>query len=148
MFDGEVRKVSHAVLYEGSATTHAACSAASLNNTLDDLNHNQAIALGVLKHSGHARIGTASKGAKITRSLKHFEYPTGSGWLLWDFDTKSMPDHVAERITALGGPLEALFKIWPEARDSTYLIRPSSSDGIIAPNGTAPESSNGLHGFF
>jgi len=47
----------------------------------------------------------------------------------------------------LGGPLEALFHIWPEGRNGEYLIRASSSGGVSAPGLPATKNA-GLHGFF
>jgi len=147
--DGGIHKETHATLYAGMAETIEAPTAGALSEILDGLQPGQAIATGQLKHSPTARIATRKKrqGAEVARSLDFFAFHDGPGWLLWDYDAKTMPPEVAARVADLGGPLEALFHIWPEAKAGTYLIRPSSSDGISAP-GLHPTQSAGLHGFF
>jgi len=147
--DGAIQKETHATLYSGTARTVAAPTARALSDILDGLQHGQAIASGKLNDGTMARIATRKKrqGAEVARSLDFFAFHDGPGWLLWDYDAKTMPPEVAARVADLGGPLEALFHIWPEAKAGTYLIRPSSSDGISAP-GMPPIQSAGLHGFF
>jgi hypothetical protein len=147
--DGAIHKETHATLYAGMAETIEAPTARALSEILDGLQPGQAIATGQLKHAPQARIATRNKmhGAEVARSLDHFEFATGAGWLLWDYDAKTMPPEVAARVADLGGPIAALFHIWPEAQAGAYLIRPSSSDGIFVP-GLPPTQSAGLHGFF
>jgi len=144
-----IAKDSLAQFYAGKAETAPAASAAELNATLDQLDHRQAIATGVLKRGGASSITTAAKvsGGAAARSLKYFSFPKGQGWLLWDYDDKTMPADVQARVASLGGPFAALLHIWPEAKDAAHVIRPSSSDGITAPN-RAELKSAGLHGFF
>ncbi|WP_306133451.1 hypothetical protein [Roseivivax marinus] len=145
----EIRKQAVASLYEGEAKTVHAPTAAALEDVLAGLTQREAVSAGTLKGRDRARIATQSKGAGdgATRSLRHFEFSAGPGWLLWDYDSKTMPREVSHRVEALGGPLAALLHIWPEAQQGAYLIRPSSSDGITAP-GCGTISSTGLHGFF
>ena len=147
--DGVIHKKTYATLYAGEAETKAARTPQALAGILDGLKPGQAIASGRLIGSDHARITTEAqkKLGYVTRSLDHFAFDAGPGWLLWDFDAKTMPGHVAERVKALGGPLAALFHIWPEAEGGSYLVRPSSSGGISAP-GLPPTENAGLHGFF
>jgi len=147
--DGAIHKETHATLYAGMAETIEAPTAHALSEILDGLQPGQAIATGQLKHGPQARIATRNKmhGAEVARSLDHFEFATSAGWLLWDYDAKTMPPEVAARVASLGGPFAALLHIWPEAQAGAYLIRPSSSDGITAP-GLPPTQSAGLHGFF
>jgi len=147
--NGTIQKETHATLYSGTARTVAAPTARALSDILDGLQHGQAIASGTLNDGTSARIATRKKrqGAEVARSLDFFAFHDGPGWLLWDYDAKTMPPEVAARVADLGGPLEALFHIWPEAKAGTYLVRPSSSDGITAP-GLPPMQSAGLHGFF
>ena len=144
-----IAKTTLATLYAGKAQTAPAATAADLAAILDSLNHRQAIAAGVLRRGHATSITTATKegGGSVARSLSNFTFPKGQGWLLWDYDDKTMPPEVQTRIDALGGPVAALFHIWPEARQAAHVIRPSSSDGITAPN-HAELKSAGLHGFF
>lgn len=147
--EGEIRKESNATLYAGTAETRRAASASELATLLEQLGTRQALASGLLIEGDRARIGTRAKagaGDRL-RSLADFAFPRAPGWLLWDFDAKSMPPEVAARVEALGGPLRALFRIWPEAEAGPYVIRPSSSDGVTAPGCDAIRSA-GLHGFF
>jgi putative DNA primase/helicase len=138
-----------AQLYAGKAETAPAATAAELNATLDQLDHRQAIATGVLKTGRASLITTAARisSGAAARSLKYFTFSKGQGWLLWDYDDKTMPADVQARVASLGGPFAALLHIWPEAKDAAHVIRPSSSDGITAPN-QAELKSAGLHGFF
>ena len=142
-----IRKETLATLYQGTAQVIEVGTAAALNRALDALHHKQAIATGVLKHGDSAQIGTAAQGASVARSLEHFHFDSGAGWLLWDYDAGTMPQNVAARVEKLGGPLAALLHIWPEARTAAHVVRPSSSDGIAAKD-LPPTQSEGLHGFF
>ena len=147
--DNSIHKETLATLYTGKAERVDAPTATALAGVLDGLGSMQAIATGQPKAGQSVEITTRAnrQQGKATRSLEDFEFPADSGWLLWDYDDKTMPLKVAQRIADLGGPLAALFHIWPEARNGAYVIRPSSSDGVTAPN--APTvTSDGLHGFF
>ena len=148
--NGAIQKDTKATLYSGTAETRAAATPAELLALLDALTPLQALSVGVLKAGTSARITTASKareGRGVARTLEHFHYPAGPGWMLWDFDNKTMPPEVRDRIASLGGPVAALFSIWPEAMGAPYLIRASSSGGVSAP-GCPETQSDGLHGFF
>ncbi|WP_306131991.1 hypothetical protein [Roseivivax marinus] len=148
-YQDEIHKQAVATLSEGRAETALAPTAGALDDLLSRLTQRQAIATGVLIGRESARIvkrGRVANGA-VARSLEYFHFPQGPGWLLWDYDDKTMPAAVTKRIGDLGGPLAALFHIWPEARDGAYLVRPSSSDGVTAP-GCSTISSSGAHGYF
>ena len=150
MEGGKLVKTAAAALYDGTARVVTAPDAATLARGLDSLTQRQAVGLGVLK-DGAARADVVSESiarpGAVTRTLKHFGCRPGAGWLLWDYDIGGAPDHLLARIDAVGGPVEAFFHIWPEARQSEYLIRASSSDGIVLPDGRVQRSS-GLHGYF
>lgn len=69
---------------------------------------------------------------------------------LLDFDVKDYPEEIAERVEALGGPLEALLDAVPELRDVKMVVRPSTSSGIrrMRADGTGtgdPFTRGGLH---
>lgn len=136
-------------LYSGKAETVEASTPAELAQILDNLTPAQAAGQGILKQGRGARITTAAKvsGDAVSRSLDHFTFPKGAGWALWDYDDKDISPAAAQKVAELGGPVAALFSIWPEARAGSFLIRPSSSDGIAAP-GCAPIASTGVHGWF
>ena len=149
--DGVIEKTAQANFYSGTAVTRAAATPAELLALLEGLSPLQAVSVGALKVGRKARITTATAarkgGAAVARTLEHFHYPEGPGWLLWDYDNGTMPPEVSARVKALGGPLAALFHIWPEAMAAPYLIRPSSSGGVSAP-GIPEKQSDGIHGFF
>ncbi|MCP1167136.1 MULTISPECIES: ATP-dependent DNA helicase [Limimaricola] len=145
--NGQLHKTALAALSRGTAETIPVETAAELARLLDGLGPHQAISTGILRDRSCARIGTRSclREGEVSRSLEHFHLPAGPGWLLWDYDAKSMPDAVATRMRELGGPVEALCHLWPEVREAARVIRPSSSDGLRAP-GLAPVE-GGLHGY-
>ncbi|MFQ3251745.1 MAG: hypothetical protein ACI9U6_000019 [Loktanella salsilacus] len=147
--DGTIQKEVLAAFYAGNAKTCLAESATALHRILTELGPLQAISTGRCKTSDKVSIGKRGKlrAWQVSRSKSAFEFPRGPGWLVWDYDTKSMPLDVAQRVADLGGPLEALFHVWPEARNGAYVIRPSSSDGVTAP-GQEPSRSTGVHGYF
>lgn len=148
--ESEINKTSLASLSRGTAQTIAVPTAAALNQLLDGLTSRQAISTGHLRKGMVAQIGPQARlqSGEISRSLTHFHFAEHqAGWLLWDYDSKSMPAHVTGRIADLGGPLEAFFHLWPEARRAAHVVRPSSSDGVGLPC-AAPVRSSGLHGYF
>jgi len=149
LIDGKIQKDALATLYTGRAETRDASTAAALVALLDGLTPKQALSAGILKVGVAADITTAAKARDgvVARTQEHFHYPMEPGWLLWDYDAKTMPAEVTTRIEALGGPVAALCHIWPEAKAAPYVIRPSSSGGVSAPD-CAELESNGLHGFF
>ncbi|WP_341213798.1 hypothetical protein [uncultured Limimaricola sp.] len=145
--DGQVHKTSHARLSRGRAETVAAPTAGALNQLLEGLTPRQAISTGLLRQGDTAQIGPQAKlrPGEISRSLAHFHFPERrAGWLLVDYDSKSMPPDVEDRINRLGGPIEALFHLWPQARQAAYVIRPSSSDGV-GRSGAEGSRSSGFH---
>ncbi len=145
--DGQVHKTSHARLSRGRAETVAAPTAGALNQLLEGLTPRQAISTGLLREGDTAQIGPQAtlRPGEISRSLVHFHFPERqAGWLLVDYDSKSMPPDVEDRINRLGGPVEALFHLWPEARQAAYVIRPSSSDGV-GHSGAEGSRSSGFH---
>lgn len=149
LVDGKIEKKSNATFYQGRADVIDAPNAAALQEILDKFTPRQALTTGTITGKASTRISTSSNQIEgtFTRSKAYFEFVEQAGWLLWDYDDKAMPEHVRKRIAHLGGPLEALFYIWPEARSGEYLIRASSSGGVSAPGLPATKNA-GLHGFF
>ncbi|WP_370159000.1 hypothetical protein [Limimaricola soesokkakensis] len=145
--DGQLHKTALAALSRGTAETIPVETAAELARLLDGLGSHHAISTGILRDRFCARIGTRSclREGEVSRSLEHFQFLAAPGWLLWDYDAKSMPEAVATRMRELGGPFEALCHLWPEVRNAARVIRPSSSDGLSAP-GLSPVE-GGLHGY-
>ncbi|SFL55943.1 hypothetical protein [Shimia aestuarii] len=145
--DGVVSTPS-ANMHKGLAQEVYARTPVELARLLDGLTQQQAIALGSLK-SGKASAALTTKrhatGDVIARSTDHLHFkPDRLAWFLLDFDTKAMPDHVAERIADMGGPWPALCAIWPELAHAASVVRPSSSDGVTGADG-AVRRSDGIH---
>lgn len=143
--DGTTHKETFATLsHEEMRHVHAPTPDA-LQDILDKLTSNQAVSIGSMRDGRkHAYLTTTSRPGPdtIARSKKNFHFlPDEAGWLLWDYDTKQMPGAVRGRIVELGGAWQALTTIWPELAQASYLLRPSSSDGVM---GTRAE---GLHRF-
>lgn len=149
LVDGKIEKKSNATFYQGRADVVDAPNAPALQGILESFTPRQALTTGTIIGKRNTRISTSSDQIEgtFTRSKTYFEFAQQAGWLLWDFDDKAMPEHVRRRIADLGGPLEALFHIWPEGRNGEYLIRASSSGGVSAP-GLPVTKNAGLHGFF
>lgn len=147
--EGTIRKETRASLSAGTAQTMPAPDAEALSALLSGLTPLQALSTGRLKSGDQARITTARRAGEgaIARTLDNFAFPPAPGWLLWDYDDKTMPPEVRDRVDDVGGPLEALLHIWPEARAGEYAVFPSSSDGVTAP-GIEALRSNGRHGYF
>ncbi|WP_170465211.1 MULTISPECIES: AAA family ATPase [Ruegeria] len=77
--------------------------------------------------------GTGEHGRDyVHRTAEDFAYATGVPALQpFDFDEKSYPRHIRDRVKALGGPWEAVCHAVPELKDVEVLRRPSTSSGII-----------------
>lgn len=146
---GEIRKETRATLYAGTAETVDVPNAEALSALLSRLSGRQALSVGALRGGRRAAITTQARadGSSLARTLDNFEFRAAPGWLLWDYDDKTMPPEVRARVAELGGPLEALFQIWPEARDGEFVVVASSSDGVTAPSIDTLRS-DGRHGYF
>jgi putative DNA primase/helicase len=152
--NGKILKDSEATFRRGWADSVSASNADELATLLQNLQAGQNLCLGVIADGrARARVVTTrafakhGKGTKaISRTQNHLTHPEGAGWLLLDFDDRGMPDHVARRITELGGIESAYKHIAPELDDAEIVVKPSSSGGVFA-DGIAPSASNGLHTF-
>jgi hypothetical protein len=82
----------------------------------------------------------------VARTLDHFAFPPGPGWLLIDHDTKGMTAPVRARVEALGGGLGALAHIWPDVLKAARVFKPSSSGGVYVEGGS-PRAATGFHLF-
>ena len=135
----QVETVSKAQIYTGQACTRQANNPSELKDLLDSLGANEAVGLGVLA-TANKSVPLVTKGAlragAVSRSKEFFGHNEGAGWGLLDIDTKDLPSSVYANLT--GEDIVAdIFRIVPELDETAYLIRPSSSAGIIKPDGTA-----------
>jgi predicted P-loop ATPase len=124
--DGALTKTSSAHMTQGRATVCRIRSMKELDQLLDTLQPNQAVAYGVTASNDVAVVSekylASTKGA-VTRSDKFFSWPTGAGVMYLDYDPA---DVVLGRDELLG----ALFNILPAAAASNWLWRPSASGNI------------------
>ena len=85
----------------------------------------------------------------VARTAANFEYRKGRPALvLFDYDTKGRPAEVKKRIDDLGGFWPALVSVIPDLGSVGYLIRASTSAGLInTDTGEAIKGSDGQHGY-
>ena len=68
-----------------------------------------------------------------------------AGYMLFDVDTKGMPQPVRDRVAALGGAWGAIVDAVPKLAGSSRVIRKSSSSGISNPETGETRDSDGQH---
>jgi len=137
----------------GSAARTSAATAHDLAQIIANCSSDQAIALGRLKDDlpDQVEVTVPSRlkhhpGA-ITRSRDFIDYLHGRpAWALIDYDTKGIPNEVAERIQAAGGMLSALLSVAPQLELAARVSRASTTAGLFNSASNEPISgSNGLH---
>ncbi len=124
------------------------------------LTSSQAIALGSLGGDlpDEVEVTTAKKLAEmngtapahvIARTAGYINYAAKQPALaLLDFDTKGMPQTVADRVRALGGFWKAVVSVAPDLEHAATVLRRSTSSGIVrSDTGEALKGSDGLHAF-
>ena len=127
-----------AYIASGYAQTIEASDPQSLLQIIENLSPNEALALGVLPE--YERRYTLVTNAKrtvtsIARTKEFFQFPNGPGWMLLDLDAKDLPDEIIERVA--GRHLfDVILDAVPELQSAAYVLRASSSAGIILPDGT------------
>jgi hypothetical protein len=117
------------------------------------LGSNQAITLGALRDDLPAKVEvtTAAKlngntrKDLIARTGTHLVYQ-GRAFMLLDFDSKGMPDQVADRLKKLGGFWNALTSVLPPLRSVANVLRSSTSAGLFrSDTGDELPGSDGVH---
>jgi predicted P-loop ATPase len=156
LVDGKVVSDGSAcAMGRGSARRVRLADLADLKALFEGLDSNQAIALGALRRdldeevaiSTKAALARAPESTAVARSAENIKYREGEpAPILFDFDTKGMPDHVAKRIEEAGGFWGALVSICPGLAGAAYLIRRSTSSGLSnADTGETYPGSSGVH---
>lgn len=151
---------SACVMRQGGARRLRLPGVAAFADLIGSLKSSEAIALGSLHHDlpDEVRITTARKLTEmngcaprdlIARTAEHISYATQQPALaLLDYDTKGMPQAVAERVKALGGFWPAVVSVAPDLEHAAKVVRRSTSSGIVrSDTGEALKGSNGLHAF-
>ena len=110
-----------------------------LGPLIEKLKSNQAIALGAMRPDAGDEVEIATKGelaanprdGALARTGENFAYAEGKPALvLFDHDTKGMPDSVSAKIESLGGFWGALVSVLPALRDAARVVRRSTSSGL------------------
>ena len=126
----------------------------ALAAAINSLGSNEAIAIGALKEgvTDGARVVTkrnlpAVEQADVIARTKDFViFPSYSaGYMLFDVDTKGMPQPVRDRVAALGGAWGAIVDAVPKLAGSSRVIRKSSSSGISNPETGETRNSDSQH---
>jgi hypothetical protein len=124
---------------------------------LDNINPNQAIALGALRPDLPGEVGVVTKHNLngharpdvIARTGSDILYRKGQpAFALLDFDTKGLSPDVAKQLDATGGFWPALVAVLPDLHSTAHVIRRSTSAGLSRTDtGEQLPGSNGQHGF-
>ena len=131
-------------------TVHALAAA------INSLGSNEAIAIGALKEgvSDGARVvikrnlPEPEQADVIARTKDFVIFPKyKAGYILFDVDTKGMPQSVRDRVAALGGAWPAIVDAVPKLAGAARVIRKSSSSGISNPATGETRDSDGEHIF-
>jgi hypothetical protein len=144
---------SACLMVQGTAERVAIADINALAALIGALQSNQAITLGVLRDDLPAKVDvtTAAKlngnnrKDLIARTAHHLVY-RGPAYVLIDFDSKGMPDHVADRLKKLGGFWLALISVLPVLRSVAHVFRSSTSAGLYrSDTGDELGGSDGVH---
>ena len=126
----------------------------ALAAAINSLGSNEAIAIGALKDGvadGALVVTKRHLPAKaqpnvIARTKDFVIFPEyGAGYMLFDVDTKGMPQPVRDRVKALGGAWGAIVDAVPKLAGAARVIRKSSSSGISNPVTGEARDSDGQH---
>lgn len=148
LVSGQVKATASARIHTGKARSVRADDPEELKELLDGLGTNEAVGLGILETVNQTFplvTKDALQAGAVSRSGEFFRHNEGAGWGLLDVDTKDLPPSVYAKLA--GGDIVAkIFRAVPELEKTAHLIRPSSSAGIIKPDGTVREAT-GTHVF-
>jgi hypothetical protein len=146
--DGKICKDPNAQIYQGFAKTVAANTSEDLREVITNLSQKEAIALGQLKQIRQSfPLTTRAElyAGSIARTQDYFYHALSKGWLLLDVDTKDLPLQIKDKLAGCS-IFVVLLSIIPELLLTEMLVRPSSSAGIVKPDGSEREAT-GLHIF-
>ncbi len=152
---------SACVMSAGYAWQQSIGSLTEFAEFINRLDSNQALALGsfggelspvvvvVSERRLRQRKRSSTRYDVISRTSKYFGFRSGSPALvLFDVDTKGMPQEVRDRVEDYGGYLPALISAIPELGTAGHVVRCSTSSGIRrADTGEAIAGSDGFHIF-
>ena len=146
--DGEIKSLSKASIFEGTANTVLARTPEDLWCVIRDLGPNQALSLGrLIEPNIEVPLTTQAKirSGAAARTQEYFKHSKGKGYLLLDVDTKDLPQELADKFCGRS-ILEVIFNLVPELEQSSRLVRASSSGGLVKPDGSE-RPATGYHVF-
>lgn len=151
---------SACIMPSGAARRVHLDSVADLAHLIAGLGSDEAIALGALRPDLPDEVTLVTKkrleklngeapANVVARTGDHILYRPGApAFALLDFDTKGMPDAVADRLRELGGFAAAVRHVLPELANAGRALRMSTSSGIYrADTGERFAGSGGMHLF-
>lgn len=109
----------------------------------DSLTLGKPVELAVDRSMGITTIGNPQAGC-IPRSTTNLRFPDGETYLLIDIDSKVSP--IAHLLQTPEGVLDRVRRIIPDLEELEYVLFPSSSNGLLLPDGT-PAQPSGWHIF-
>jgi hypothetical protein len=148
--NGVVNKTAIANMSRGSARVSSYENFQEFSLHLANLKSNEAIVLGV-PSEGRTEVTLVTKGNEdpekniISKSNDYFIFVNPSTGLI-DYDTKGIPEHL--KVKTVGELKELIVTLVPELADKAIYIKPSSSSGLILPNGMAVSSDPSFHAYF
>jgi hypothetical protein len=154
--DGALKSDGSAcVMASGEARRASLASVLELGDLIEQLNPNEAIALGRLRDGLADRVEIVPKrklnGAAnvIARTSADIVYRKGeSALVLFDFDTKGMPDEVSAALKRCGSYWAALIAVLPALAATARVSRRSTSAGLSrSDTGKQLPGSDGVHVF-
>lgn len=103
---------------------------------------------GLSPEAGGLGVTTASRPSIgcVSRSANMMHFRNGPGWLMIDIDSKDAPADKAAQLATPQGVIAAVLSIIPELMECEFLLLPSSSNGLLRPDGT-PAKTQGWHLF-
>jgi hypothetical protein len=148
--DGSACAMGH-----GSAERKKVDGLAGFAKLIDSLRSNECLALGALRDDLPDVVAIAKKdeitpeSRAVARTAGNLRYREGEpAPILFDYDTKGMPDSVARRVEAAGGYWGALVSILPGLASAAHVVRPSTSSGLSnADTGETYPGSAGKHAY-
>ena len=139
MQDGELVKHPAGQMLEGRADVVDASTPAGLASVLLDLQHNQALCFG-LPANGSAPVTTSARLDKavpgtIARTGRHFQWASGPGWLMLDYDPAKdgdalTPEQFREAIYSAAPALRDVPAVWGCSSSSMLFTEGEQLAGI------------------
>jgi hypothetical protein len=157
--DGTLDKdLSACVMFGGRADRIKVRGVGDLAGIINVLTTEKALALGTLRSDLPDTVSIvtdddlknhAAKPDVVTRSNDNLVYAAGKpAFMLFDFDSRGMPDGVRDVLKRLGGVWPALLTILPELANAARVTRASTSAGLSRTDtGEALPGSDGLHNY-